>query len=129
VICTAARWHDVGKAHKDFQKFLLDPCEKDDKIIPPPTQGELWAKSSHAKGRHVRRHFRHELVSLLSFLKDLKEETIETKLVAYLIASHHGKIRVYLHSLSDDDEDCCYGVSFNDKEIPSVLLPNGEYAS
>jgi CRISPR-associated endonuclease/helicase Cas3 len=36
---TAARWHDVGKAHEYFQRWMTDSA--------PARTNELWAKSDH----------------------------------------------------------------------------------
>lgn len=81
----AALWHDVGKAHDVFQKTM----RRDTTLAPD----QLWAKSTRSVGRHERRYFRHELVSALAFLEGRKDQP-EADLVAYLIASHHGKARV-----------------------------------
>lgn len=87
----AARWHDVGKAHPAFQKML--------------TQGdaqrttELWAKSANATGRCERRYFRHELASALAWLHAGPPNALDRDLIAYLIAAHHGKVRLSIRSL------------------------------
>jgi len=89
-LLTAARWHDAGKSYWVFQKALIEP---------PPEQ-EIWAKGK--LDRYERRFFRHELVSTLAFLKSTDSETVEPHLrdlAAYLIASHHGKIRLAIRSM------------------------------
>ena len=61
---------------------------------------KLWAKSG-VKGRlrHGRKYFRHELASALAALQHgLPFE------VVYLIAAHHGKVRLSIRSLPDEDE-------------------------
>jgi len=96
VLLTAARWHDVGKAHLVFQKFLTDQRE-----IPAEYQSQLLAKSAWKPGvRFERPHFRHELASALAWLQagDANNET-ERNLVAYLIATHHGKVRLSLRAM------------------------------
>lgn len=91
----AARWHDVGKAHAAFQKML--------------TQGdaqratELWAKSANATGRCERRFFRHELASALAWLQVGPPNAPERDLIAYLIAAHHGKVRLSIRSLPGEE--------------------------
>ncbi|CUS38386.1 CRISPR-associated helicase, Cas3 family [Candidatus Nitrospira nitrosa] len=91
---TAARWHDVGKAHEVFQKMLTNP------LLPnnPRKSGGPWAKSDHKKGRPDRKHFRHELASALALLLHK-----ESDLAAYLAAAHHGKVRLSIRSLPDEE--------------------------
>ena len=86
----AARWHDLGKAHPVFQTMLTKGLEQDD----PRRDGRLWAKSDgeHA-GRSERRHFRHELASALAFMRQGGEH-----LEVYLVAAHHGKVRMAIRS-------------------------------
>ncbi|NPV72060.1 MAG: CRISPR-associated helicase Cas3' [Firmicutes bacterium] len=95
---TAARWHDRGKAHCVFQEALL-------RSLPEPDKSEksasAWAKRPKDGGpgvsrptRYSRPHFRHELASALAVLANLKNP-----LVAYLVASHHGRVRTTIRSL------------------------------
>lgn len=80
----AARWHDLGKAHAVFQATLRrSGCEH--------VEG-LLAKSP-GNVRHERRGFRHELASALAALANG-----EPDLLAYLVAAHHGKVRMRLRS-------------------------------
>lgn len=92
----AARWHDRGKAHFVFQKRLPDGC-------PDPSQ--LWAKAAGAwKSKYERPNFRHELASALAVL-DPRNKTIPEEirdLVAYLVAAHHGKVRLTLRSFPNE---------------------------
>ncbi|MCE9565529.1 MAG: DEAD/DEAH box helicase [Planctomycetes bacterium] len=84
----ATRWHDAGKAHAVFQEAMC-------KLNGEPADGEHWAKSGK-NGRlgYSRKHFRHELASALAGLQHgLPFE------VAYLIAAHHGKVRLAIRSL------------------------------
>lgn len=92
-LLTAARWHDVGKAHEVFQRMLVEPLPSDDLR----KSGGPWAKSDHKKGRPDRKHFRHELASALALLLHK-----ESDLAAYLVASHHGKVRLSIRSLPDE---------------------------
>ncbi len=97
----AARWHDAGKAHGAFQRGIraanpaLDPAEH-------------WAKSgTDARLRHGRRYFRHELASGLAALQHMLPFE-----VAYLIAAHHGKVRLSIRALPDEDQPERAGVLF-----------------
>ncbi len=83
----AARWHDVGKVHKVFQQAMLgDPPEADTSVI--------WAKTGRRGISYGRRGFRHELASALAVLENGMPD-----IVAYLVASHHGKVRLSIRSL------------------------------
>ena len=95
-LLTAARWHDVGKAHRVFQNFLTEG-----RNIPTEYQGVLLAKAPWRAGiRFDRAHFRHELASALAWLQagDASDERLRN-LVAYLIATHHGKVRLSLRAM------------------------------
>ena len=90
-LCTAALWHDLGKAHAAFQIML--------------TKGDaarlstLWAKSGESTSRCARPNFRHELASALAWLQAGPADHSDRDLVAYLIAAHHGKVRLSIRSL------------------------------
>ena len=94
---TAALWHDLGKTHAAFQQFLRAGRDG----IPPEWDTRYLAKSPRRLGsRHVRPHFRHELASALAWLTDSNVTDELTKnLVAYLIATHHGKIRLSIRAM------------------------------
>lgn len=88
VLTEAARWHDLGKVHDAFQTMLtagvVDVAGID--AAPP------FAKSDgRSRRRCTRPHFRHELASALAWLAHGGDD-----LTAYLIAAHHGKIRLHL---------------------------------
>jgi len=104
----AARWHDVGKAHEAFQRGIG--------LAPDDADG-LWAKSAHAgrpdyrlegsAGEKVRRPgFRHELASMLAWLArgDDGGRQVDRDLVAYLVAAHHGRVRMGLRALPNEEE-------------------------
>ncbi|HHY86219.1 MAG TPA: CRISPR-associated endonuclease Cas3'', partial [Verrucomicrobia bacterium] len=98
-LLTAARWHDIGKAHPVFQKFLTDQRE-----VPAEYQSQFLAKSEWKPSvRFERPHFRHELASALAWLQagDASDET-KRNLVAFLIATHHGKVRLSLRAMPDE---------------------------
>ena len=113
---TAALWHDVGKAHNCFQAMLRSE---------DPTQ--LWAKSENKGGFCARPGFRHELASALAWLLAGPPDASERDLTAYLIAAHHGKVRLSIRSLpnelapSGEDRLFARGVWHGDK-LPCVPL-------
>lgn len=84
-LLSAARRHDWGKAHAVFQKA----CQAQD-------TGEVWAKAPQMRA-YARRGFRHELASALALL-----HTGHDDLVVYLAAAHHGKIRLSLRALPNE---------------------------
>jgi len=131
-LVTAAVWHDVGKAHAVFQNKLAG--------FPGYAPG-LWAKSGmDAPGekpgttpRPARRFFRHELASALAWLQQAPATIPDKDLIAYLIASHHGKVRLALRSLpgetkpEDPDLPFACGV-WHEDELPDVDLGNGRHS-
>ncbi|HMO64210.1 MAG TPA: CRISPR-associated endonuclease Cas3'' [Verrucomicrobiota bacterium] len=116
---TAALWHDVGKAHDAFQAMLRNGDD--------PLAHTLWAKSASLDGKCQRPGFRHELASALAWLLAGPDDAPERDLVAYLIAAHHGKVRLSIRSLPNeptpDGEDRLFarGVWHGDK-LPTVPL-------
>ncbi len=118
----AALWHDLGKAHPYFQKLLLAGLPEDD----PHRSGGPWAKSAHyARPKEPERpHFRHELASALAMLQhDVGD------LAAYLVASHHGKVRLSIRSLPGEkhpEEGGRFARGVWDGDLlPAVTLPDG----
>lgn len=115
----AALWHDVGKAHDEFQAMLRNA---DDSLAHT-----LWAKSANKDGQCSRRGFRHELASALAWLLAGPRDAPERDLVAYLIAAHHGKVRLSIRSLPNETapygEDRLFarGLWHGDK-LPAVSL-------
>jgi len=91
----AARWHDVGKAHAAFQKMLIQGDTE--------RRTEIWAKSANATGRCERCFFRHEFASALAWLQNGPRNAPERDLIAYLIAAHHGKVRLSIRSLPGEE--------------------------
>jgi CRISPR-associated endonuclease/helicase Cas3 len=89
-VIEAARWHDAGKAHQVFQ----DSMRRKEADNAP---AELLAKCPH-DFRHQRRGFRHELASGVLALMNGRND-----LVAYLAASHHGKVRLSIRSLPNEE--------------------------
>ena len=131
----AARWHDVGKAHPAFQTALLDAPDS-----PEDAAAKLWAKSSggaplryriESEGiQQSRRHFRHELASMLAWLQHGSNGSEALDLIAYLILSHHGRVRMGIRALPtepipDDDRLFARGVHEGDR-LPYMEL-NGRW--
>ena len=129
----AAWWHDVGKAHEAFQTAMhaSELIRQRD-----PDKQQLWAKSGSDKrpdyrvGEQRRRGFRHELASALAWLHQ-HSETAQADLIAYLIAAHHGKVRLSLRSLPNEARPAdmtrrfARGIWDQDK-LPKVELGNGD---
>lgn len=87
-VIRSGRWHDLGKAHEVFDA-TMHVCE----AAPPG-----FLAKSPCGGRHSRPFFRHELASMLAWLAQHDGEP-EADLVAYLIAAHHGKVRMSLRAM------------------------------
>ena len=93
----AARWHDLGKAHEVFQSTMWKGLDGklDGQAVPSDV---LLAKTMKGNLRHERSYFRHELASALGFLA-YEGWSRDADLPAFLIAAHHGKVRMNLRSL------------------------------
>lgn len=92
VLERAARWHDLGKVHPAFQDMLTTRLPGSD----PRRADGPWAKSDGVHGGRrcrLRPGFRHELASALSFLEQGGDD-----LGAYLVAAHHGKVRLFIRT-------------------------------
>jgi CRISPR-associated endonuclease/helicase Cas3 len=106
----AGRWHDIGKAHPSFQALLRKGGWPEG--TPPPDgplakslanePAQIGSSGGHSEVDHadpipVRPYFRHELASLLALLGEgavALEGVEERDLVCYLVASHHGRVRL-----------------------------------
>ena len=92
-ILQAAYWHDLGKAHAEFQaRMVANDPESDSR---PEGLLAKAPKYDRTKGRD---YLRHELASALAFLTQADWKR-EADLVAYLIVAHHGKVRLNLRPL------------------------------
>jgi CRISPR-associated endonuclease/helicase Cas3 len=133
VLWEAARWHDVGKAHEAFQRGIRGAASPEDGILwaKAPIQGPPDYHVIDAEGRRVsRRGFRHELASALAWLQH-RSSTSTADLAAFLIASHHGKVRMGLRALpiesqpSEEDTLFARGVWQGDR-LPPVRVGDFE---
>ena len=117
-VVRAARWHDVGKAHEVFQDTMRRGL--DGQAVEPAV---LLAKTA-GKTRHGRAYFRHELASALAFLAH-ERWSRDADLVAYLIAAHHGKVRMNLRALPREaaPKDTRAGTRFARGVWESDVLP------
>lgn len=122
-LLAAVLHHDWGKAHEVFQDTMrrglqgvLDESEYPD---------EPLAKTFRKGVRHKRKHFRHELASALALM-----ETGANDLRVYLAAAHHGKVRLSIRALPNEDrpdggqsEERKYARGIWDKDtLPPVRL-------
>ncbi len=99
-LVVAAHYHDLGKAHPVFQKTMLSNLHPEER---ERRAGVQWAKQgtgTQPGGRHSRPHFRHEVASAVAALalnSSLRGPAAD--LCAYLVAAHHGKVRLAMRSL------------------------------
>jgi CRISPR-associated endonuclease/helicase Cas3 len=132
----AGRWHDLGKAHDCFQDMLLSTASDGERAAL--RQGRPWAKSAAQKGGqrfrpYFRPYFRHELASALALIADgsALDNVAESDLILYLVAAHHGRVRLGIRALPDEapppDEPprrFALGVWDGD-EMPEAEVPKG----
>lgn len=102
-VVRAARWHDLGKAHEVFSATMHCCSEAREGLRE---EGHLAKSKCTGPMRHSRRHFRHELASMLAWLTqhdDPNQPSSAVDLIAYLILAHHGKVRMSLRAMPDED--------------------------
>lgn len=124
----SGRLHDPGKAHRIFQDCIVK-CAKEEDRAYREANGP-WAKSGIKKRlEYERKFFRHELASALMLLSDGEvalRGTDESDLIIYLVAAHHGRVRLGIRSMPDEEsKGYVLGIKDGDK-VPSVAIPNGE---
>jgi len=114
----------MGKAHEAFQAMLTQKLADED---PRKTTGP-WAKSDgRHSARNTRRFFRHELASALAWLAEGRSD-----LGAFLVAAHHGKVRLSLRTRPGEEpppgigspKRFAHGVHDGDP-LPAVDLGSG----
>jgi CRISPR-associated endonuclease/helicase Cas3 len=125
----AAWWHDTGKAHEAFRSLMKENGEE--KPDGP------WAKSPLDTRQRLRPGFRHELASALAWLLAGPSDAPERDLTAYVIAAHHGKVRLSIRSLPNErvpagndklfargvhDSDVLPALHFGSLDMPEVTM-------
>jgi CRISPR-associated endonuclease/helicase Cas3 len=99
-VVRAAAVHDLGKVHDVFQATMRRSAGDElqhavERLVP-------LAKSGGRPARHDRAYFRHELVSALLLSENhplLGDAREERDLVRYLVAAHHGRVRLAIRSI------------------------------
>jgi CRISPR-associated endonuclease/helicase Cas3 len=126
----AVRWHDWGKAHFVFQGAIKETTESDGNRPPDRARKRDIAKAAPRGfwGAYERRHFRHELASAIGVLTLLRKGSVplewselcseQQDLALYLIAAHHGKVRLSIRSMPGETAD---------PDQPSRLFARGVY--
>jgi CRISPR-associated endonuclease/helicase Cas3 len=128
---SAARWHDRGKAHPICQEALhgsgSDAAHRSS--VDSFMAGEILAKSARAGLlKYERKGFRHELAGALAALQAGLPD-----LTCYLVAAHHGKVRLSIRSLPqetkppDPNQRFARGVWDGDN-LPEADLGEGQIA-
>jgi CRISPR-associated endonuclease/helicase Cas3 len=128
-VCAAARLHDIGKAHPQFQNAMRAHVEQAGAAVHSST---LLAKSA-VRGRlqYERSGFRHELASALCLLGEGEvalHGVPEPDLVVYLVAAHHGRIRIGVRPLgrpASGSAGDVLGVRSGD-QLPAMAVPGVE---
>ena len=92
-VVRAARWHDLGKVHDVFQDTMRRGLRDGESVPEAPL-----AKTVKRNLRHNRAYFRHELASALALLAR-ENWSRDANLTTYLVAAHHGKVRMNLRAL------------------------------
>jgi CRISPR-associated endonuclease/helicase Cas3 len=133
LLAEIALHHDWGKAHEAF--VALTAQARAERGV-----SDLLAKwpdapkgANHPEG--ARKYFRHELASALAYL-EARGWRDDASLAAYLIAAHHGKVRMRLRALPKEepapdgklfargvhDGDSLPQVTLGDKQLPETKL-------
>ncbi len=122
---TAAANHDIGKVHSVFQSAMA-------KSIPEGITSDVDRFKPLAKSvsdKHIsydKQYFRHELASL-AILREHSNvimsefSEFEKSLVQYLVASHHGKVRVTVRGFPDEVLN-----NFEEEELTILGVSHGE---
>lgn len=124
----AAELHDVGKTHEVWQRTVLGLADGGERTRLE--RDGPWAKSAVAgRLRHERPFFRHELASALALLDEggqILRGTREADLVVYLVAAHHGRVRLGVRSIPEEERSgYVLGIADGDT-LPPVVTPAGQ---
>ena len=127
---TAVKYHDVGKIHEIFQDAMRRGIPKDMK-----KEGVMWAKSPEMDKYKIPEReenggqsleFRHEVASTLAYLQH--RHGLDDKLgdlIAYLIMSHHGIVRLSLKgNKKREKEGYLLGYKIDGDKLPAF---SGKY--
>jgi CRISPR-associated endonuclease/helicase Cas3 len=124
-VVRAGRLHDLGKAHPVWQRAIRKVAETGDDTPPLAKSG----KSGRLHYDVDRRGFRHELASALALIAEpsLAESAtnVDADLVIYLVGAHHGRVRVTIPMLANEDAEHVLGVKDGDS-LDEVDLGDGE---
>ena len=124
----AGRLHDIGKASPVWQGAALATVDEEQRASFE-ARGPFAKTGNHKPLRFNPRFFRHELASALALMSEGASalgDHHEIDLVIYLVASHHGRIRLSIRrppeeSGIDDAIVTTLGVASGD-ELPEVNL-------
>lgn len=104
-VVRAAALHDVGKVHDVFQETLVrsaGAAHQEAAVRLRP----LAKSGVPSRVGHLRPHFRHELVSALLLIAHedvLLGGDVDADLVQYLVAAHHGRVRLAIRSIPGEE--------------------------
>ena len=124
----AGRLHDIGKASPVWQNAVL--ATVDDEQRASLEDGGPYAKTDNNKHLRYtdpttdkpRRYFRHELASALALMSEGASsmgDPHETDLVIYLVAAHHGRVRLSIRRHPEESD-------LDDKAVTILGIAEGD---
>lgn len=107
-VILSAKFHDLGKVHDVFQRSMTDSVPEDKRYLIDRSNYLAKSVSDHFK-RYERQYFRHELVSLIILRENADLllpgiDDLTRKLIMYLVASHHGKVRTTIRGFPEEND-------------------------